>query len=239
MKNACQKLSGTQAAIAPAMSRPMTRSRMTAAHSMTKHVRDRGEARAGEAAAAQNGPSADGHVHGGVAFHRPGDAALGLLAAPRQQPFAQQQPEQHREQHDHQRAADELGQGELPAHQEGQDHAELDHQVGRGDRAEPRGAEGRRADPHRARPRRRPQDADHGQRVQRQLGHLGARLEGVVPGPGGSTRWSARPERADLDRAIDLLERLAAADLTPYAASAAGTPARHYEQDHPRTRENT
>ena len=34
-KNVCQKLSGTQAAIAPATSRPMTRSRMIAAHSIT------------------------------------------------------------------------------------------------------------------------------------------------------------------------------------------------------------
>ena len=35
MKKDCQKLSGTQAAIAPAMSKPMTRSRMIAAHSIT------------------------------------------------------------------------------------------------------------------------------------------------------------------------------------------------------------
>ncbi len=35
--------------------------------------------------------------------------------------------------HDHERAADELGGGELPAHQQGQDDAELDDQVGRGD----------------------------------------------------------------------------------------------------------
>ena len=32
----CQKLSGTQAATAPAISRPITISRMTAAHSITK-----------------------------------------------------------------------------------------------------------------------------------------------------------------------------------------------------------
>ena len=32
----CQKLSGTQAATAPAISRPRTMSRITAAHSMTK-----------------------------------------------------------------------------------------------------------------------------------------------------------------------------------------------------------
>ena len=34
-KNACQNESGTQAAIAPAASRPMTRSRRIAAHSIT------------------------------------------------------------------------------------------------------------------------------------------------------------------------------------------------------------
>ncbi len=35
-KRCCQKLFGTQAATAPAMSNPMTMSRITAAHSMTK-----------------------------------------------------------------------------------------------------------------------------------------------------------------------------------------------------------
>ena len=35
MKKACQKLSGTQAAMAPAANRPMTRSRMIALHSIT------------------------------------------------------------------------------------------------------------------------------------------------------------------------------------------------------------
>jgi hypothetical protein len=41
MKKLCQKLSGTQAAMAPAMSRPMTRSRMMAAHSITNRCRTR------------------------------------------------------------------------------------------------------------------------------------------------------------------------------------------------------
>ncbi len=36
MKNACQKCAGTQAAIAPAISRPMIRSRRMADHSITK-----------------------------------------------------------------------------------------------------------------------------------------------------------------------------------------------------------
>jgi hypothetical protein len=45
-----------------------------------------------------------------------GQALVGLFAGLLDQPRADEQPEQHREQHDHDRAADELGRGELPAH---------------------------------------------------------------------------------------------------------------------------
>ena len=45
----------------------------------------------------------------------------------------QEQPEQDRQAEDHQGAAHELGQGELPPHEHGQDDAELDDEVGRGE----------------------------------------------------------------------------------------------------------
>ena len=83
----------------------------------------------------------DRHVHGGMAFHRPRDSPLGLLAGGVDEPGAHEQPEQDGEHHDHQRAADELGGGELPAHQQSQDDAQLDHQVGRTDLERHRGHE--------------------------------------------------------------------------------------------------
>jgi hypothetical protein len=42
-------------------------------------------------------------------------------------------PEQQRQQHDHERPADELGDGELPAQQHRHDDAQLDDQVGGGE----------------------------------------------------------------------------------------------------------
>ena len=111
----------------------MTRSRMIAAHSITNTcataVKPSPESRR-----RANEPSPlDGHVHRGVALHRAGHAEVGLLPRLAQQPVPQHEPEQHGDDHDHDRAADELGHGELPAHEQGQDHPELDHQVGRGD----------------------------------------------------------------------------------------------------------
>ena len=132
-KNACQNESGTQAAIAPAASRPMTRSRRIAAHSITKTCGHRGVPVPGQQPPQERPVALHRHVHGRVALHRPGQAAVGLLAGLAQQLLPQEQPEPHGHQHDHDRAADELGQRELPAHQQGQDHAQLDDQVGRGD----------------------------------------------------------------------------------------------------------
>ena len=78
---------GTQAATAPAMSRPMTMSRRTAAHSITK-TWDTEVNPAGERSLLQMLPVAvDAHVHGGVALHGPGEAALGLRARVSQQPL--------------------------------------------------------------------------------------------------------------------------------------------------------
>jgi len=68
-----------------------------------------------------------------VAFHRPGNALLGLLGRFTQEPLAQDDPKHQGDEHDDDRAADELGEGELPAQQQKHDHPELDDQVGRGD----------------------------------------------------------------------------------------------------------
>ena len=80
-RTCCQNDSGTHAATAPAISRPMTRSRRIAAHSMTKTCATDGEARRRRAAAARTSPRpATRHVHRGVALHRAGEALVGLLA---------------------------------------------------------------------------------------------------------------------------------------------------------------
>jgi hypothetical protein len=80
-------------------------------------------------------------VHGGVAFHGPGQALAGLLAGGLDQAVTDEQPERDSHEHDHDRAADEFRQGELPGDQQRQDDAQLDHQVGAGDLEGHRGGE--------------------------------------------------------------------------------------------------
>jgi hypothetical protein len=61
------------------------------------------------------------------------DPAVGLFSGRLDDPRPDEQPEQHREHHDHDRPPDELCSRELPAHQQRQDHAEFDDEVRRGD----------------------------------------------------------------------------------------------------------
>src|SRR6266542_17612 len=56
-------------------------------------------------------------------------------------PAGERSPEQQGEEGDHQRPADELGHGELPAEQHREDDAQLDHQVGGGELEGHRGGE--------------------------------------------------------------------------------------------------
>jgi hypothetical protein len=107
------------------------------------------------------------HVHRGVAFHRSGQPTLGLRARFDEQALADEQPEQHGQQHDHDRAADELGHGELPAHQQRQDHPQLDDQVGGADLERHRGGEVRALAEQRARQRDRGVGTRGGRRAQR------------------------------------------------------------------------
>jgi len=84
-------------------------------------VADRGEpARRGQPPP-QRALLGHAHVHGGVALHRPGHATVGLPTGLLHLPGTQEPTEQHRENHDHDRAADELAQSELPADQQGED----------------------------------------------------------------------------------------------------------------------
>ena len=102
-KKFCQKESGTQAATAPAMSRPITMSRRTAAHSMTKtcavEVKPAGERSRRQTRAI----ALDAHVHRCMTLHRPGDATVCLDSSVGQQLLPQEQPEQDCEKDDHQR----------------------------------------------------------------------------------------------------------------------------------------
>jgi len=116
-------------------------------HVLPQHgpVHDVGMAHGGEAAGREQ-PLPEAAVrllqrHRGVAFHLAGDAALRLAARLRDQAGAQEPAEQQRQQADHQHAADELGQGETPAHQQRQQDAELEHQVGGSELEGDRGGE--------------------------------------------------------------------------------------------------
>ena len=77
-------------AIAPAMSRPMTMSRRTAAHSMTKMwLTDVNPSP--DVSRRQTEPvPLTRHVHGGVALHRPRDAPVGLRTGGVEEPRAQE-----------------------------------------------------------------------------------------------------------------------------------------------------
>ena len=68
-----------------------------------------------------------------MALHRADKPAFRLAPGLLEQGGRQQGPEQEREQDDHQRTAHELGHGELPSDEQGQDDPELDHEVGRGE----------------------------------------------------------------------------------------------------------
>ena len=71
------------------------------------------------------------HVHLGMTFHAPGDAALGLR--PRLiDEFRRQEPSKDDdEQRHHDRRAEELRQGQLPSEQHEHDDAELEDEVRR------------------------------------------------------------------------------------------------------------
>src|SRR5215472_12677494 len=83
----------------------------------------------------------DAHVHRRVALHGSGQALVRLLPRRVDQALAHEQAERHGHADDHYRAADELGQRELPADQQREDDAELDDQVGAGDLEDHRGGE--------------------------------------------------------------------------------------------------
>ncbi len=68
-----------------------------------------------------------------MALHRADQTPVGLLARLVDQPLLQEDPERDRDEDDHQRAADELADDELPAHQQPEHDPELGDEVGRGD----------------------------------------------------------------------------------------------------------
>ena len=70
-----------------------------------------------------------GHVHLGVALHPPEQAAVRFRARLLDQLPLEEDAEEQRQQHDHDRPADELAECELPAEQQCHDDPELDHQV--------------------------------------------------------------------------------------------------------------
>ena len=71
-------------------------SRMTAAHSMTKMCETEVRACRGAQPLPEAAVLADGHVHGRVTLHRPGQALVGLGPGGLDESLAQEQPEERR-----------------------------------------------------------------------------------------------------------------------------------------------
>ena len=172
----CSQDVGTQAAKAPAISRPQQDVDVDAGPVHDEVVAGGGEARRRSSRRSSVAALVDAHVHRGVALHRPASPLSACSRAASRIRRAQEQPEQHGQDQDHQRAADELGEGELPAHQQRQDDPHLDDEVGGGDleghrRREVRAlAEQRPGQRHRrvgARAGRRAQAGRHRQRLGR------------------------------------------------------------------------
>jgi len=88
-----------------------------------------------------------------VPFHPPPGAAVGVLARLFDQAPAQERAEGECEQDDDERAAEELGQRELPAEDERHDDPQLDDEVGRSELERHRGGEVRPLAEQRARER--------------------------------------------------------------------------------------
>ena len=73
----------------------------------------------------------DRHVHARVPFHHAEQPSLGLRARRLDHPRPKEHTEQDGEDHDHDHAADELGERELPSDENDEKDAELDHEVRR------------------------------------------------------------------------------------------------------------
>jgi len=71
----------------------------------------------------------DGHVHLRMALHPSDRPAAALLAGLVDEAPAQERAKEESEDDDHQRAADELSEHELPAEEQPDDDPELDHEV--------------------------------------------------------------------------------------------------------------
>ena len=104
-------------------------------------MRDRGDRLLAAKSLPRAALALDAHVHRGVTLHRSCEALLSLGLRRLEQLFSQEEPEGRGEQDDHQRPTDELGQRELPADGKGEDDAELDDEVCRGDLERHRGRE--------------------------------------------------------------------------------------------------
>src|SRR5947209_983921 len=94
-------------------------------------------AHAGEAAAAEESgeerSALDAHVHGSVPFHAAEPAFSSVPAGHLHQPRCEGQAEYQGDEDHHENAAEKFRGGERPSHQNDEDDAQLDHQVGRGD----------------------------------------------------------------------------------------------------------
>ena len=116
-KNERQKPPGTHASMHPAMNRPMTMSRATAAHSMTKFSEMAVQPRFDTMRRMDVALGRHRHVHGGVALHGARHRLIGLGASGLDGLGPDDEPKPQGQQHDHHRAADIFGQREPPPEQ--------------------------------------------------------------------------------------------------------------------------
>ena len=169
------------------MSSPPTTSRRTAAHSITKTCETEVNP-SGDESRDQRPPSALMLMSiAAWPFHRSGQTALGLPTGGVDEVPAQEEPEEHRDEDDHDRSPDELCCGELPAEEQGHDDPELDDQVRGGD-LEHHGsgevrtlAEEAPGERHCGVGARRTGDAQAGRLGSRVVGELSPSMRSIVP----------------------------------------------------------
>ena len=183
--------------MAPAISRPRTMSRSTAAHSMTNMCETEVKP-LGERSRRQNVPcSVHAHVHSGVALHGTGHA-FGLRAGIVDSRLRRKMRNSTASVTIMIGPPTNSASGELPRQQERQDDAQFDDQVGRGDLEGHRRGEVRTLQEQRARQRHRRVRA--GRRGGTQPGRGNKRARAVIAQAARSSHAAPAPGRSPTAR---------------------------------------
>jgi hypothetical protein len=109
--SACQNESGIHAAAAPARKRPATRSRIMAAHAITKLWLTERKAHWADQASEKAAGTSDAHVHRGMTLHPSSQPAVSLAQRRLANARSEETPKQQRHEQDHQWTADKIRRG--------------------------------------------------------------------------------------------------------------------------------